>query len=74
MASERGKKLGEAFGKLSTRPVTADDVVKVQSFQDAIARGRHEAAEQAWNMDELAGDEDHLREMGFGGRADGIDG
>jgi len=67
--------LGEGFARIgAARPViTAADIGRAASFRNAVERGRQEAIEQAWNMDELASDTEHLESLGFtafGGRTD----
>jgi len=69
MATERGKRLGEAFARIGpTRPnIGIADVDRDQNFRDAIARGQREATDEAHHMLDAMQDEDSLREMGFGG-------
>jgi hypothetical protein len=56
--------------------MTADDIDRATSFANAVERGRQEAFEEAWNMDELASDTEHLESLGFTafGGHDGTDG
>ena len=72
LAAARGRKLGEAFARLSRPRITADDINRATSFQDAITRGREESAADAARMQELMNDADELQAMGFtafGGRS-----